>query len=204
MAIEQLLSLVGFILVMVGTPGPNNIMLMASGVKFGIRRSIPHLLGIAFGCQLLIVAAAFGLGRLLALYPGSVTLLQWVSALFLCYLAWVLVGKTSGANVSKQASHPIRFWQSTLFQWVNPKAWMICIALVSTYTQPARLIETTAWISLIFLLVGTPMMIVWNVSGMALKDWLQQGRRLLWFNRVMAVLLLASLLQIVPLMSMKV
>lgn len=194
MAIEQLLSLMGFVLVMVGTPGPNNIMLMASGVNFGFRRSIPHLLGIALGCQLLILAAAVGLAQLLVLYPQAASVLQWVSALFLFYLAWILVGSRASANTASQATQPIRFWQSALFQWVNPKAWMISIALVSTYTQPNKLLETTAWVSLIFLLVGTPTMVMWNATGMALKNWLQQGRRLLWFNRVMAVLLLASLI----------
>lgn len=193
MAIEQLLSLMGFVLVMVGTPGPNNIMLMASGVRFGIRRSVPLLLGIAFGCQLLIVAAAFGLAQLLVLYPHSATVLQWVSALFLCYLAWVLVGSGASPDVSAKSSQPIRFWQSALFQWVNPKAWIIAVALVSTYTQPARLIETTAWVLLIFVLVGTPLLVMWNAIGVALKNWLQQGRRMLWFNRAMAALLLASL-----------
>lgn len=193
MAIEQLLSLMSFVLVMVGTPGPNNIMLMASGVKFGIRRSIPLLLGIAFGCQLLIMAAAVGLAQLLELYPHSATVLQWVSALFLGYLAWVLVGSGESPDVSAKSSQPIRFWQSAIFQWVNPKAWIIAVALVSTYTQPARLIETTAWVLLIFVLVGTPLLVMWNAIGVALKNWLQQGKRMLWFNRAMAVLLLASL-----------
>ena len=192
MALEQLLSLMGFVLVMVGTPGPNNVMLMASGVKFGIRRSIPHLLGIAVGCQLLILAAAVGVSRLIILIPGFATGLQAICVAFLVYLAWKLFRSSSQVDTAA-AEQPIHFWQAMLFQWVNPKAWMICLAMVSTYIEPARLIATTGWTSFIFLLVGTPIMILWNASGVALKNWLKQGTRMLCFNRLMVVLLIASL-----------
>lgn len=193
MPTEQLLSLTGFILVMVGTPGPNNLMLMASGVNFGVRRSMPHLAGVAFGCQILLLVAALGLGQLMLLHPAANTVLRALSAVFLCYMAWLLVVSTGAGESKGQAAHPMSFWQATLFQWVNPKAWLISTVLIATYTDPAHLVQTTAWASLAFLLVGTPLLMVWNASGQVLQHWIQQGRRLLWFNRAMAVLLLGSL-----------
>lgn len=193
MTFEQALSLTGFILAMVGTPGPNNLMLVASGVKFGIRRSIPHLLGIACGCQLLIVATAFGVGQLMELVPGLTLALHIFSALFLFYLAWKLLAASAGASTGAEFARPIGFWQAVLFQWVNPKAWMISLALVSTYIDPTRMLETTAWVALYFLLIGTPLLVMWNASGVVLKNWLGEGRRLLYFNRMMVVLLIASL-----------
>ncbi|MGD8174893.1 LysE family translocator [Marinimicrobium sp. ARAG 43.8] len=197
MSTEQLLSLAGFVVVMVGTPGPNNLMLMASGVNFGLRRSVPHLVGIAFGCQALLLAAAFGLGQVLALYPSAVIILRVLSAAFLGYMAWLLLSTRTAPESDTNASHPMRFWQATLFQWVNPKAWLICLALVATHTDPHHLAVTTAWASLVFLLIGVPIMVAWTAGGMVMKTWLQTGERLLWFNRLMALLLVASLYPII-------
>ncbi len=192
MPIEQLLSSAGFILVMVGTPGPNNLMLMASGVNFGIRRSLPLLAGIVFGCQALLLAAAFGLAQLLTLYPEAMVLLRVFCALFLLYMAWLLVSSKAAGDSAGPATRPMTFWQATLFQWVNPKAWMICLALIAVYAHPASLVETTARASLVLLVVGTPIMLAWNIGGLALRYWLRQGARLRWFNRIMALLLLGS------------
>lgn len=205
MPLERWLSLAGFVLVMVGTPGPNNLMLMASGVNFGVQRSLPHLAGVAFGCQVLLVVAALGMGQLMALHPAATTIMQVLSALFLCYMAWLLVASPTdsgrGAGDEKQsggqAAHPMGFWQATLFQWVNPKAWLITTVLVTTYTEPARMLESTARASLAFLVVGTPLLFFWNAAGRLLQQWIRQGQRLLWFNRGMAVLLLVSLYPLV-------
>lgn len=205
MPLEQWLSLAGFVLVMVGTPGPNNLMLMASGVNFGVQRSLPHLSGVAFGCQILLVVAALGLGQLMALHPAANTVMQVLSALFLCYMAWLLVasrpepqdGSRGEHAPDARAAHPMSFWQATLFQWVNPKAWLITTVLVATYTDPAQMLESTARASLAFLVVGTPLLFFWNAAGQLLQQWIREGQRLLWFNRSMAVLLLGSLYPLV-------
>lgn len=190
---EQLVSLTGLVLVMVGTPGPNNLMLMASGVNFGVFRSLPHVAGIIAGCQTLLLAMTLGLGQLLKTYPVAQTILQILSACFLLYIAWLLVGSGRFGETSGQPERPITFWQALLFQWINPKAWMICIAIAAAYTDPEQLVTTAFWTSLVLAVVSLPLIVTWNASGQVLKYWLQEGRRLLWFNRLMAVLLIGCL-----------
>lgn len=193
MATEQLISLAGLVLVMVGTPGPNNLMLMASGVNFGVFRSLPHVAGIIIGCQTLLLAMMLGLGQLLRTYPIAQTVLQILSAFFLLYIAWLLAGTGRLGDTSGRPDRPITLWQALLFQWINPKAWMICIAIVAAHIDPARLATTAFWTCLVFAVVSLPLILTWNASGQMLKHWLQKGRRLLWFNRVMAVLLIGCL-----------
>ncbi len=194
---EQLLPLIGFIIAMVATPGPNNLMLMAAGANFGFRRSLPHLLGISVGCQILLLAIALGLGQLFETYPQVVTVLRAAGSLFLLYMAWQLLRPAaglgqSGAAVAKEV-RPLTFWQAALFQWINPKAWMMTITAVATFANPAQFVVSTLIIGMLFLVLGFPLISAWNVGGAALKHWLQQGRRLVRFNRVMAVLLIGSL-----------
>ncbi len=194
---EQLLPLIGFIIAMVATPGPNNLMLMAAGANFGFRRSLPHLLGISAGCQILLLAIALGLGKLFETYPQVVTVLRAAGSLFLLYMAWQLLRPAaglgqSGAAVAKEV-RPLTFWQAALFQWINPKAWMMTITAVATFANPAQFVVSTLIIGMLFLVLGFPLISAWNVGGAALKHWLQQGRRLVRFNRVMAVLLIGSL-----------
>ncbi len=194
---EQLLPLIGFIIAMVATPGPNNLMLMAAGANFGFRRSLPHLLGISVGCQILLLAIALGLGKLFETYPQVVTVLRAAGSLFLLYMAWQLLRPAaglgqSGAAVAKEV-RPLTFWQAALFQWINPKAWMMTITAVATFANPAQFVVSTLIIGMLFLVLGFPLISAWNVGGAALKHWLQQGRRLVRFNRVMAVLLIGSL-----------
>ncbi|MEK7260095.1 MAG: LysE family translocator [Pseudomonadota bacterium] len=194
---EQLLPLIGFIIAMVATPGPNNLMLMAAGANFGFRRSLPHLLGISVGCQILLLAIALGLGKLFETYPQVVTVLRAAGSLFLLYMAWQLLRPAaglgqSGAAVAKEV-RPLTFWQAALFQWINPKAWMMTITAVATFANPAQFVVSTLIIGMLFLVLGFPLISAWNVGGAALKHWLQQGRRLVRFNRVMAVLLVGSL-----------
>lgn len=193
MQVEQLLSLAGIVLVMVGTPGPNNLMLLASGVNFGVRRSLPHVAGIVVGCEALLLSVAFGLGQLLLVWPNALVVLQVLGALFLIYMAGLLIGSKSRMEGSGQAIHPMSFAQAFLFQWVNPKAWMICVALIASYTRPDVLPESIGIVALVLLVVGTPLILLWNIGGYALQYWLKKGNRLRWFNWLMALLLIASI-----------
>lgn len=195
---EQLLPLIGFIIAMVATPGPNNLMLMAAGANFGFRRSLPHLLGISVGCQILLLAIALGLGQLFERYPHVVTVLRVAGSLFLLNMALQLLRPPaaglgrSGEGLAKEVK-PMTFWQAALFQWINPKAWMMTITAIATFANPAQFVVSTVIIGLLFLVLGFPLISAWNVGGAALKHWLQQGRRLVRFNRVMALLLIGSL-----------
>lgn len=201
MPADQILPLVGLIIVMTGTPGPNNLMLMTSGARFGLRRSIPHILGIVAGCQTLLLGIALGLGSLLETWPLAERMLQALCVAALLYLAWLLVRPSAphenplhdevpeGTHVAR----PLTFWQAALFQWVNPKAWMMMITALAAYSQPGNVIGSVAVIALLFVLLSIPVIGFWNLSGAALHNWLADPVRERWFNRVMAVLLLTSL-----------
>lgn len=192
MPTEQFLALFGFVTVMTATPGPNNLMLMASGANAGFRRSLPHILGIAFGCQVILVCVALGLGQLFRQFPEAITALRLAGGLYLLYLAWRLVRsrKLNGDNAPTQ---PFTFLQAALFQWVNPKAWMMILTGIATFTTPQDFTVSVVMVSGAFLLIGLPLISAWSLFGAMLKGWLNQEKRLRTFIRLMAALLLASL-----------
>jgi len=189
---ELILYTAGFVLVMVGAPGPNNLMLMASGVNFGIRRSIPHMLGIVLGCQVLLVAMAVGLGELLVRYPQAAVALKALSVLFLTYVA-VKLWQTKGLSAQSSTARPMSVLEAALFQWVNPKAWMMCLTMVAALGQSAQREAALFWMALTFALLSLPLLAFWSAGGQMLTVWLRQGTRLMWFNRAMAVLLVGSM-----------
>lgn len=193
MTLEQLLPVAFFVIAMVGTPGPNNLMLLTAGANFGFRRSLPHILGITAGCQVLLLAIALGLGQLFNAWPASVLLLKLAGSAFLLYMAMQLLRPRVAALGETGEVRPLSFLQAALFQWVNPKAWLMLITGLATYVNPAQMLVSTLLIGITFAVVGLPLTCLWNVGGVALKDWLQHGRRLVHFNRLMAALLLASL-----------
>ena len=190
---EQILPLLAFTFVMIGTPGPNNLMLMSAGANFGFRRSVPHILGISVGCQVLLLAIAMGLGQLLERYPQATLLLKIGGGMFLLYMALQLARPRKPRLDVQEELKPLTFLQAALFQWVNPKAWLMLITVVASYANPQQFVLSVAMIAVIFFLMGIPLISAWNIGGVALKGWLQQGQRLLRFNQAMAVLLLASM-----------
>ena len=197
MPVEQILPLMGFIIVMTVTPGPNNFMLLASGANFGFRRSIPHILGITLGCQVLLVAVALGLGSLLLAWPQALDVLRVLCVLILFYLAWLLVRPGTSSSDPEKRPRPLTLLEAALFQWVNPKAWMMIIAVVTTYTQAGNMTTSLLIIAALFAVLGIPMISVWNLFGVSLQRWLSDPLRARAFNWLMAVLLLASLYPIV-------
>jgi threonine/homoserine/homoserine lactone efflux protein len=202
MALEQVIALMGFVVVMTGTPGPNNMMLLASGANFGFRRSIPHILGITAGCQILLLAIALGLGQLLMRFPALELVLKILCGAALLYLTWMLV-KPAFAAVPVSVpdipvdepvvTRPLTFWQGAMFQWVNPKAWMMMLTAIATYTQPQSLWSNTLMIGLMFALLGMPVISLWNLFGASLRQFLLHPQRARFFNLMMGVLLLASM-----------
>lgn len=190
---DQYLPLVAFTMVMIGTPGPNNLMLMSAGANFGFRRSIPHILGISVGCQILLWAIALGLGQLLEVYPQAALLLKALGGMFLLYMAYQLARpRKSKLEVDKEIK-PLTFLQAALFQWVNPKAWLMLVTVVSTFSVKDDFFISVFTIAVIFFIMGIPLISAWNIGGVALKGWLQQGQRLMRFNQAMAALLLLSM-----------
>lgn len=189
---ETLLTQLGIIAVMVGTPGPNNFLLMNSGVNFGVRRSLPLLAGIISGCLVMLVALATGLGQLFEHYPASLTIMRLASAGFLAYLVVMLLKSTAAGGNDARKLNPLSFWQGAAFQWVNPKAWMMCLSLITAGFSQAQL----GLLLPLFAITALPLLLAWNLGGVALRNWLAKGNRLAWFNRAMALLLAACVAMI--------
>ncbi|MDF0732135.1 LysE family translocator [Pseudomonas entomophila] len=175
------------------TPGPNNTMLLASGVNFGVRRSIPHALGISIGFMVLVLGVGFGLGELFKAWPPLYTVLRYVGAAYLLYLAWKIA--TSGPMSADTAGtrKPLSFLGAAAFQWVNPKAWVMAIGAITTYTPAQGYVMNVIVIAALFALVNLPSVGIWVMFGSALRRVLQNPRWLMLFNVLMAVLLVISL-----------
>ncbi|HTI18038.1 MAG TPA: LysE family translocator [Trinickia sp.] len=181
-----------FALVMSITPGPNNTMLLASGVNFGFRRTLPHMAGITFGCMIMMVAIGLGLGQLFERVPTLYTALQAASVAYLLYLAWKIAMSRS-ISVTNANGRPMTFLQAAAFQWVNPKAWMMAITGVTAFRLHNNLLTNTALLAIAFAIVNLPSISVWAAFGSAVRGWLSNRIVLRAFNWTMAALLVASI-----------
>ncbi|HET7714121.1 MAG TPA: LysE family translocator [Bauldia sp.] len=189
---EYFLALLTFVVVATCTPGPNNFMVLASGANWGLARTIPHILGIAIGFPVMIVAVGFGLDAAFEAFPALYDVLKWVAFAYLLYLAW-RVANAGRPKLEEEGGRPLSLLAAAAFQWVNPKAWAIIISAVALYTSPDgnQLLEV-ALIALLFGLVCIPNGIVWALFGTAIARFLENDRHRRIFNIVMAVLLVAS------------
>lgn len=190
-----LLSVAAFAVSMSGTPGPNNTMVAASGANFGFARTLPHLLGVAIGFPLMLVVVALGAGGVLRAAPGLQEALKWVGVAYLLYLAFKIATAQPGTpDPGTAAGRPLTFLQAALFQWVNPKAWMIALGAIAAYTGAggASLVQTAA-LAIIFLIATLPCLAFWTMTGVGAARLLRTRRQLRAFNLVMASLLIASL-----------
>ncbi len=194
---ELLIAFVAFAFVTSVTPGPNNTMLLASGANFGLRRTLPHMLGISLGLMLLVLAVGLGLGQVFEQVPMLYDLLRYVGAAYLLYLAWKIARAGAPDGQAGERGKPFSFLQAAAFQWVNPKAWIMAIGAITTYTPQDNFVVNVLCIAALFALVNCPTMSVWTVAGSLLRQWLSSPRILRGFNVGMALLLVASLYPIV-------
>lgn len=176
------------------TPGPNNAMLLASGLTFGFRRTGPHLLGIAFGFAAMVVAVGLGAGELFKVIPYLHEVLRVVATLYLLYLAWRIARATPADGGVGAAVQPLSFLQAAAFQWVNPKAWIMAVGAISTYTVPGAFTASVLLIALAYLLIGGPCIALWAGFGSAMRRLMNDPRRVRRINLGMALLLVASAL----------
>ena len=192
MSVDLFLALLAFAFATSVTPGPNNLMLLASGVNFGFRRSIPHMLGVGLGFGLMVIVIGLGLGAVFETYPVMHRLLAYGGGAYMLWLAWK-IATTGPVGEAKVGSRPMTFLQAALFQWVNPKAWVMAITAVATYTVASSHAASVLLVGLTFVLVNIPSISVWTLSGVAIRRVLTDPRHLRLFNIGMALLLLASL-----------
>lgn len=192
MPFEVLTALLLFALASSLTPGPNNMMLLASGANWGLVRTIPHMLGVGFGFCLMVLLVGVGIVQLFEQYPLSYQVLQYVSVVYLLYLAWKIANAGSPNVGSKRRKKPMTFFQAVLIQWINPKAWTMAVTSISLYA-PDREFGSIAFVALVFGLVNLPSVSVWAVLGDQMQRFLGTPVRLKVFNWSMAGLLVASL-----------
>ncbi len=193
MSPELLLAFVAFAFVTSVTPGPNNTMLLASGVNFGIRRTVPHMLGISIGLMSLVLAVGLGLGQVFEKVPMLYVMLRYVGAIYLLYLAWKIARSGPPDANGAERGKPFGFFQAVAFQWINPKAWIMAVGAITTFTPQENFVVNVLLIASVFALVNCPTMSVWTAAGSLLRNWLRNPRALRFFNITMALLLVASL-----------
>ncbi|NSZ17186.1 LysE family translocator [Agrobacterium vitis] len=192
MAAETLVALILFAFTMSITPGPNNMMLFASGVNFGFLRTLPHMLGIGVGFFTLLIGVGLGLGALLAAVPVLYHGLKIAGGLYLLWIAWK-IGSSRSLGEGKAQAAPMSFLAAVGFQWINPKAWVMAVTAMATYTNPQFYWFTVFLVGLVFALINVPSVSAWAGFGSVLREWLSNPGRLKWFNITMALLLVASL-----------
>lgn len=192
MPLDVFLTLLLFSFASSITPGPNNIMLLTSGVNFGFKKTIPHMFGIAFGFGLLLLGVGFGLREVFQQFPIMELVLKVVGGLYLLYLAWK-IANSSSMEKGKTDAKPMTFLAASLFQWVNPKAWVMAIYAMTAYTGQPDFTTSVFIVTLAFVVINFPSVSVWCGFGVAMREWLSDPKRLRIFNITMALFLVVSL-----------
>ncbi|PRY92802.1 threonine/homoserine/homoserine lactone efflux protein [Hasllibacter halocynthiae] len=194
MTAELFLALTLFALSTLYTPGPNNLMLMASGANYGLRRTVPHLLGVALGFPLLAMAVGFGIAALFRAVPAMEVVLKVLAVAFLLWLAWK-VGTSAPPEEAKAEGRPLTFAQATAFQWVNPKAWAMALGAMTAFAASGGFAQVLI-VAATFAAFGLGSATAWTAIGTQIRRILSTPRRLRAFNWTMAALLVLSLFPI--------
>jgi threonine/homoserine/homoserine lactone efflux protein len=193
MSQSLLVAFVLFAIVMFFTPGPNNIMVLSSGLTYGFRRTLPHMAGITIGFAFMVGAVGLGFGTIFIAYPVLQTILKYAGAAYLIYLAVAIAMAGPPAPDEEGTRGPMTFWGAAVFQWVNVKGWVMVIGTITAYAAIARFPLNIAIQTLLCLLLGTLSTATWTMFGSALRPMLKSERAVRAFNVTMALLLLASL-----------
>ncbi|HEX7819384.1 MAG TPA: LysE family translocator [Sphingobium sp.] len=188
---HELLALLAFGVVTSFTPGPNNLMLMASGANFGVARTLPHMAGVVVGFFIMLIVVGLGLFGLFHAWPTSFTILKIASVAYTLWLAWKIT-RASAPGTGDADGRPMTFLQAGAFQWVNPKAWTMALSAITLYAPDEKL-RSVLLISLVFAMIGIASTASWMLMGLSIRRWLSSQRRLLAYNYGMAALLVGSI-----------
>jgi threonine/homoserine/homoserine lactone efflux protein len=192
--VAEFLPLVTFAVATAITPGPNNIMLTASGANFGFRRTLPHMLGVTIGFTIMVLAIGLGLSEFFERFPLIHQVLRYGGGAYLLYLAYRIATAAPTPGAAQPAGHPLTFLQAALFQWINPKSWMMAVGAISAYTTVGgNLMLESVLIAVTFGAIGLPSTALWAGLGVAIARLLRTRWALRAFNVAMALLLVASL-----------
>jgi threonine/homoserine/homoserine lactone efflux protein len=192
MSEAMFLALATFCFVSSITPGPNNMMLLASGANFGFRRTLPHLLGVTLGFGAMVLAIGLGVSGLFTAYPALYSVLRVVGGAYMLWLAW-RIATADGIGQANATARPMSFLEAAAFQWVNPKAWAIALGAITAFVSPNQLVGGVLMVTGVFTLVNLPCVASWAGFGVVLRRLLDRPWTLRAFNVTMAALLVLSL-----------
>jgi len=194
---ELIAAISVYYFVMYATPGPNNSILTASGIKFGFIRSIPNIIGISSGHGLQLALVCFGLGSLFTQFPILLEVLKYIGACYLLYLAWKMFGSLN-ISMTEEKSSPLKYHEAILFQFVNPKAWVICITAVSLfYPENVNLIIGTLFLVIMSTIINLPSISMWAFGGSIIRRYLSNKKLKTIIEWILAILLLGTAISIV-------
>ena len=194
MSSAELMAAVMFALVTSITPGPNNAMLMASGLNFGFVRTLPHIIGISLGFPIMLMAVGLGFGGLFDAWPILHRILGILGAIYLLYLAWQIARAGSLEIDAHNAARPMTIFEAAIFQWVNPKAWIVATGAVAVLLKPESFEFGLVVLAILYGIINLPCVALWAAGGEVIGRALTQPRQRRIFNILMAALLVASVL----------
>ena len=195
--LELIIAISIYYFVMYATPGPNNSILAASGIKFGFIRSIPNIIGISSGHGIQLALVCFGLGSLFAQFPLLLEILKYIGAIYLLYLAWKMFGSLN-ISIAEEKSSPLKYYEAILFQFVNPKAWVICITAVSLfYPEKENLIIGTLFLVIMSTIINLPTISMWAFGGSVIRHYLSNEKLKKAVEWFLALLLLGTAISII-------
>ncbi|PHS32004.1 MAG: lysine transporter LysE [Sulfurovum sp.] len=194
----MLLSVISFAFATAMTPGPNNFMLLSSGVTFGYKRTLAHIIGVMVGFPIMILAVGLGLGTVFESYPLLYDLLKVVGISYLLWMAWKIATSSSSMGSDDKVKKPFTLFQAMLFQWVNPKAWVMVITAIGSFiTSKEDAFLQVLVIAFTYLCVGFLSTNFWALGGVYLQKFISNEKKVKMFNRVMAVLIILSVVPFV-------
>jgi threonine/homoserine/homoserine lactone efflux protein len=193
---ELISALIVFAIATLFTPGPNNVMLMTSGVNFGFRRTWPHTLGVTLGFSLMVLVVGLGLGAVFSTYPTLYAIVKYAGAAYLLYLAWLIATSDKVKESGEKRGRPLTFLEAAAFQWINPKGWVMVVGAVTTYAAITDFPFNMIAMAIVFGLFGLASSVTWVLFGTGLRQFLTNPRAVRIFNIVMAILLVASLIPV--------
>ena len=194
---ELIATISMYYFVMYATPGPNNSILTASGIKFGFIRSVPNIIGISSGHGIQLALVCFGLGSLFLQFPILLEILKYIGACYLLYLAWKMFGSLN-ISITDEKSSPLKYYEAILFQFVNPKAWVICITAVSLfYPEKENLIIGTLFLVIMSTIINLPSISMWALGGSVIRHYLSNEKLKKIIEWLLAILLFGTAISIV-------
>lgn len=193
---EFYVSVLLFCFASTGAPGPNAFMLISSGLNHGIKNSLPHYFGVIFGFPVLVTFIGFGLGAFFTQYPSFHQAIKILGVSYLLYLAWK-IANTKSTNTGSNLQKPLTFFQAAAFQWVNPKAWVIAIGAIATFTTHGNISTQIIFIIFAYFLASLSCMGIWLVIGASLQTLIERPRQFQLLNIAMAFVLMVSIIPMV-------